>query len=549
MSGAEPAPGPLGRTCRFCFWALLAYWGAYALVAPVTNVDSQMYDLSRLTVAMRGGLFNNGLFTSIYQVMWPWTFDAVHLPFLELGWGCALPSFLCLAGTCYAVFAMTRARFGADAAWTALVALMALPCLVYQATSTKNDIPVLFTGAVWAYARWRWRRERRGVHVFWMALALGFMSGVKTTGALYAAILGAWMLWGLRDDRRVALRAASGLALAVLLFGSIETYVDSARVFGDPMGPPQVVRELRNPDGLRGAAANLSRYVAGSLYAGPTDQLWAARLEESIVGGERAFLARAGLADAGYYKTFSDRTLFFYQSGLEESSGFGPVGTIAMAAILAAGVLWRPRAVSWRLAAAALAGLLLLCLTVAYHEWVNRYLICWYALGSLAVVCALWERESAFRRALRWGLAALAIASAAAAPLLSYNRGPASIVASLRDREAFETSAYPLIGRLRARLRELRAQAPGSTVYYVACNDSPVLPILEDPRLDAVVLTPPGFTDLAAAGLLRNGDLVIEDFDTRSPLLVKVEDVSAPAVSVVGARTQAIYRIGGIPAR
>jgi hypothetical protein len=87
-------------------------------------------------------------------------------------------------------------------------------------------------------------------------------------------------------------------------------------------------------------------------------------------------------------------------------------------------------------------------------------------------------------------------------------------------------------------------------VYFVACNDSVVLPILEDPRLNAVVVTPPGFMDLAAHGLLANGDLVIEDFDTHSPLLVKVEDVSAPDVfSESTVRTQSIYRIEGNSAR
>jgi hypothetical protein len=550
MNRGEPAPGILGRICRFFFWALFAYWAAYSLVAPVTNIDSQMYDLSRLSVAMRGGLFNNGLFTSIFQVMWPWTFDAAHLPFLELGWACALPSFCCLAGTCYAVFAMTRARFGPDAAWMAIVGLIALPCLVYQGTSTKNDIPIVFSAATWVYARWRWQREQRGVHIFWMVLALGFMAGAKTTGALYAAILAAWMLWGLRDNRLFALRAVAGLAGALLLFGSIETYVESARVFGHPLGPPEVIRQLRNADGARGAAANFSRYVVGSVYAGPTDSRRASHPQALLLECERSFLSWAGLSNVGYDRRFSDKTLFFFQSGLEEVSGFGPVGTVAMATILAACFLWRPRSAWWRLSAAALGGFLLVSFTVAYGDWGNRYLISWYALGTVAAVCALWERESWLRVRLRWAFAALAVSSAVAAPLLSFNRGPASIVASLRDRENFETCAFPLMGRLRDRLRVLRAETPGNSVYYVACNDSLVLPILEDPQLEAAVVTPPVFIDLASRGLLANGDLVIEDFDTRSPLLSRVEDVSAPDVySENTVRNQSIYRIEGVPAR
>jgi hypothetical protein len=549
MSDDAPALGPLGRLSRLTFWALFLYWAVYCLVAPVTNIDSQMYNLARIVLAMKGGLFGNGLFTSVFQVMWPWSFDAVHLPFLEIGWGFALPSFLCLAGTCYVAFAMVRSRFGAEAAWVAVVSLVALPCLVYQGTSTKNDIPVLFAGATWAYARWRWEREQQGAHLFWMVLALGFMSGAKTTGALYAAILGAWTLWELRGSPRLAARALAGLALAALLFGSVETYVDSARLFGDPLGPPDVVRQLRNPDGLRGAAANLSRYVAGSVYTGPTYSREASPRLAALIGAERSLLSAAGLSDAGYDPRFSERSLFFFQSGLEEISGFGPVGSVAMLVTLAACLRWRPKAPWWRLAMAALAGFVAVSATVAYSDWGNRYLISWYALGTLAAVCALWERQTPIRVPLRWGFALVAIASALATPLLSFNRGPSALMASVRDRRAFETSAFPLIGRVRDRLAELRARAPGATIYYVAVNDSLVLPILEDDRLQAVVVTPPGFVDLADRHALADGDLVIEDFDTGVPLLVKVEEVSAPGLySENTVRTQAIYRVEGAQA-
>src|SRR5580704_4157982 len=114
---SESSEGPLGRISRFVACLGLVYWGTYALVAPVTNIDSQIYNIARVELALRGGLFGNRLFTSINQIIWPWAFDAVHLPFLQLGWGYALPSFCCFAGTCYVVFAMMRSRYGPDAAW------------------------------------------------------------------------------------------------------------------------------------------------------------------------------------------------------------------------------------------------------------------------------------------------------------------------------------------------------------------------------------------------------------------------------------------------
>ena len=37
--------------------SILVYWGIYALIAPVTNSDSHVYDLSRLSVVERAGFW------------------------------------------------------------------------------------------------------------------------------------------------------------------------------------------------------------------------------------------------------------------------------------------------------------------------------------------------------------------------------------------------------------------------------------------------------------------------------------------------------------
>jgi hypothetical protein len=536
--------GLLGRISRGTFWICALYWFAYALVAPVTNLDSQIYNLSRVSLALRGGLFHNGYFTSPFHVVWPWGFDTVHLPFLIMGWGYALPSFCCLMGTCFVAHRMIRAHYGRDAAWVAVVALLGLSCLVYQGTSTKNDIPILFSGAVWAYARWRWRTERKGSHLFWMILAVGFIAGAKTTGMLYGAILALATLWEARRARPLLPRVVGGLAASFLLLGSTETYVASTRLFGSPLGPAAVLRPLRNAEGIRGAAANLSRYIVGSLYLGPTDRGPTLHLVEGLVRAESSFLRWSGLGDAGMDPRIQDHGLFFHQSGFEELSGFGPLGTLAMAVMVAACFLWRPRSAWWQLAASGMAGLLLVSVNVAYSAWGNRFLICWYACGTLALVCVAWDGESGPRRALRSALAVIAIAFALGTPFLSFNRGPSALVASVTDRKRFETCGYPLIGAIRDRLRELKSETPSNRVFFIVCYDSTILPILEDPQLDALLVTPPAFDRLLAGGQVSEGDLVVEDCPTGSHLLRGVSEVRAPDVFAKGSwRTQEIYRV------
>ncbi|MFI5338094.1 MAG: hypothetical protein ACHQ5A_14995, partial [Opitutales bacterium] len=362
----------------------------------------------------------------------------------------------------------------------------------------------------------------------------------------YGLILALWTLWELRGQPTLALRAGGGLLGAFLLFGSVETYVESARLYGYPFGPPQLLYRMGNHDGVRGGLANLTRHVAGGIYAGPTTFRDGQRAVTLLVGAERTLLSWTGLTDAGTDPRFRDQTLFFHQSGLEELSGFGPIGTLAMATMLFACLRWRPRACWWRLASAAFLGLVLTSLAVSYTCWTSRYLISWYALGTIAFVCALWEREFSLSPVLRWVYVTVALVGVVAAPFNSFNRGPAGILASLCDRDRFETSTYPLIGKVRERLHHLHAESPHGWVYLVVNDESVALPLLEDKALDVIMVTQPVFTRLVAKDQLVAGDLVARESRTNSPALTLVEVVSAPDIySDNQTRTQYIYRAAG----
>jgi len=115
--------------------ALTAYWFAYALAGPVTTWDSNVYNLGRLLVARQGGLFGNPAWNDHRQIWFPWSFDAIHYPFVLLGAGFAVPSFLCFAGLLLIIHRLVSARYGTAAGWWCCLCLFALPTVVYQATS------------------------------------------------------------------------------------------------------------------------------------------------------------------------------------------------------------------------------------------------------------------------------------------------------------------------------------------------------------------------------------------------------------------------------
>jgi 4-amino-4-deoxy-L-arabinose transferase-like glycosyltransferase len=525
----ERAPlSVLGRIARAFACLGLAYWGLYALVTPVTNADSQIYNLARVVLAGRGGLFSNPYWTSPLQIMFPWTYDALHWPLFQLGFGYALPSYFCFFGTCLIVFKMTRNRAGPEAAWVAIVGLLALPCLVYQATSTKNDIPLVFCCAVWLYARWRWLRDSKTSHLLWMALAIGFMAGTKTTGIVYGGILSVWMLFELRRNRSLQMAAVGSITAALLLFGSIETYIESARLFGHPLGPPQIVQDNRNCDGLRGGAANLSRYIIGNLYFGQSDWRPSSRAIIELAAAERILLAHAGLTDAGTNVYGRDKQLFFYQTGFEELSGFGPLGSVGIGLMFAACFYWRPRETWWQLTMIAVFGLALISITIAYMQWNSRFLIGHFALTTIACTCLLWQADSQWRRVLRWGFVALAVTSATAAPLVSFNRGPACLVAAIRNRQQLETCMVPVIGKVLTRLHQLRATAPQGRIIVAAYHNSAILPYLTDPELAIDIASIKQCNWLLNNDILADGDILILDSECTHPRMARIDTITAP---------------------
>lgn len=532
----------LGRVSRFLAVTGLVYWGLAALVLPVVTIDSQMYNLARLELARRGGFFGSDHFTSIFHVLFPWGFDAVHLPFLLLGGGFSLPSYLCFAGTAHIAHRMMRARFGADAAWLAVATLAALPCLVYQAASTKNDLALVFAGAVWLYARDRWRTERRDGHLVWMAIALGFMAGAKSLGVVYAALLAALTLWEIRSRLGLAWRFAAGTLAALIILGSAETYVETARIYGHPLGPPQLVRRLSNQDGLKGTAANLIRYAGGGLYAGQTDFTGTQPLPNALANGARALLDVTGLTDAGIDRRFPDSRLFFSHTGLEELSGYGAVGTLVVGLLVFALLRWRPRALWWRMAVAALVATLVVSASVGYNPWSNRYLAVSYVLGATALVCFCWESRAP--RGFRWVLLTVVAGGVVSSPLLSFNRHPAALWAALHQREQIETSAFPVAGAMRTALREARAANPSARIFVVARDESVVLPLIQDRSLDVFLVRESVLRDLHATGKLRPGDWV----GSENPLPLAGFDlartVTAPNVFSHGLTvTHYLYRI------
>jgi hypothetical protein len=491
-----------GGWCAGLCIALWLYWAVYALVAPVTVWDSHTYNLARLELFRLGGFWGNALWNTERQISFPWAFDAVHMPFLRLGAGVALPSFLCFTGLLWIVHRLVTVHRSRRIAWHCCLGLLALPMLVYQATSTKNDVVVVFALACWLYALLEYRRTGGGLHLAAQAAALAFAAGAKTTGAAFAAVAGVVSLVALRRDPRGLRWFLASALLAGVLLGSVETYANNQRMFGAPFGSAGFLDGHRNRDGVRGAAANVVRYLCGNVTTGLEESTRAGRwLAGQTEHGCRRVLRALGLADAGYRSDFDDASLAFCHSHVEACSDFGPVGTLALAAAFVALVRFRRAGRAVRLLSlAAFASLAIVGATAAWMPWNNRFLLVPMTAATLALMLAV---SGPRLRVVQLGVLGLA-ALAAVQPLCgSFNRKPRDIRNAVLDRLGFALMENAVLGPVVRDVQARVASGECRDLILHAGVDSWILPFFAirgltvhpKPELPQAVLADPAYAD------------------------------------------------------
>ena len=424
------SPSSLERAVKWVVPSLLAYWLVYALVVPVTIWDSQTYNVARLLIARDGGLFGNDGWNNVKQASFPWGYDAVHYPFLFLGFGYALPSFACLIGVLLIIHRLVRESHGIPAAWWCCLAMLALPTLMYQATSTKNDIPVLFGVACWFYALKFWKSERRAIYLLLMALAL-------------VALLSAWTLWQIGWKRRELAMFTLFLTLGLLLLGSSETYIYNVKVYHHLLGPPDMVRRHMNRDGPAGAAATAIRIFFGLMNVG-VDVAHPATFCDWLSDVCRGILRFTHLREIGYYGPYNDERLHFLKDGGESSSDFGIVGMLALFCAIWVVLRCPWKDALWKLSTAGFLCLGLTCYTVGWQPWINRFLLLPMVLFTLAFILGIVRhRDTALYRHAAKPLFVLLLFSAVVFPLYSYNKGPENLRLSIAHRDEMITKENP----------------------------------------------------------------------------------------------------------
>jgi hypothetical protein len=462
--------------------SILVYWGVFALIAPVTNSDSQVYNLARLSVAERAGFWQATAWNSVRQVIFPWTFDAVHYPFLKLGWGSGLPSFLAFLGLLTIIFKLIAPKFGSKVGLWSILTLLAMPTLMLQATTTKNDLVIAFGVGCWLYSLVRFRRTQSRFFLFSAALSLAFTIGCKTSALPICAILILGTGWLLRKQLRNSLWFVLFLSPSLLLFGSIETYGLSGRIYHNLLGPAQFVNAHANQDGFRGATANFIRYYLANISTGIDGVDCRSGLPQLLEEKCRLLLGSFNLHDAGCRMDFSDANMPFLKDGSDSGSDFGFVGCVAL--VVNSLVIWRPRlkSLQWTLDVAGFALLALTCFTVAWMPWNARYLCLSFILFGLSLAILVFEspndrswKQIAVGLIIIWSAISLPLHCGQRRPLDFWNSFFARTELSLKQRSEMR-KVYEDVANLRMNKTD--------TWFLVAAENSWTLPFLNQPRMD-----------------------------------------------------------------
>lgn len=458
----------------------LVYWTICAVVSPVTTWDSQVYNLGRLAIADIEGFWSNRCWFSERQVIFPWTFDAVHYPFVKAGLCESIPSFLSLIGFLVIVYQVAREWYSESFALWSCLSLISMPTLIYQATSTKNDFVMVFLVASWFYALHRYRDERSTWFLVPSGLSLGFLAGAKTSGLFFCAVFFFLTLFVLRRHLSACKWFVASFAVSIILFGSVETYVLSDLRYGNPFGPPTFVQMHSNRDGLRGAVANFARCYIGSfscgIYMGFLQRSFCDNLENSA----RLVLHAAGLANAGYRSDFNDGNLKFQKTGGDDGSDYGIFGWVAFTASLVIPFFAPMKSRSRPFAVGGLAFLSLICVTVGWTPWNARFLLLPFALFAIATMIFVFHDLGAksFRRFLQ----ILILLQIAVTPIISWARKPTDLLRSIFNREELAFSERPTLLPVYHALESLAALRP--RVYLMAGSDSWVLEFLRIRNID-----------------------------------------------------------------
>lgn len=416
-----------------CFPILLclAYSAAQILFLPINNTDALTYHLPRVWLFIQNNSFFLESFSRYHEVIFPVGADILFYPFLALntsaGLGIfSLSSYVAIGAATYSIACIYTSPRNAT---LALLIMMSLTDLALQTSSVKNDIIMACVAINTLMIALKVTPETRSPQLLFFAALCTFGISTKTTflaflpglGILIATKLQLWkraprqqLLSGLWHERRLTLITI----VPLLITSQLWLFAWNARNYETWSGPEVFTHRHQQHDGIRGTAANLTRYGLQSLEVGYlTNQLSAWALNSRTLSENLALIYYCILEP--HFKDAGATREKFYTRWLshEDYAWFGPYGAGILYVCVPFALTRKPKILLALLPA--LGFFLIVAAQISWMPWNGRFFTTFFiSLAPALAVSLNIIRHKWFYRALL----GIAIASLCTTKIIDFNR-------------------------------------------------------------------------------------------------------------------------------
>ena len=394
------------------FAAAAVYLFVLGWLIPPSNPDSLRYHLLRVLLYQQ----NNSPFLDVvtphqaHRAVFPIGSDILFHSFLRFytDYGLAFFSFLSYIGIGAALYSIGCSVASRRVAMTTVFITLSLPLVVYQASSTKNDIVIAFVAIVCFLAAARLYNNPSAPDLLLLIVASVYGISVKT---LFLGFLGPFGLcFGFILLRRYPLsvwqpmilehRQLFGvLLIPLLVLSQVWLFLYNLNTTGSISGPAEFVQAHSNLDGLVGASANSVRYFLQSL-----DILKVVDLTIDKLLGSSTNDWLFALYTQLFYPVFGDvgtNSTFQISTSISEGkSWFGPLSFLLFYPAVGY-ALFRGGAFVRAVALSVLGYGAMVAWQLPWMPWNNRFFSLWFVVAAVCLAFLLQQKADSMQR-LNW---------------------------------------------------------------------------------------------------------------------------------------------------
>lgn len=252
------------------------YLGLQAIILPPSNWDSMAYNLSRVLLFQQQKSLLLTNVAGIWQSIFPVGADILHHTFLRFynDYGIGIFSFLSYLSVAFGTYALSRRYTSCEISLVSTLVVISLPELVYQATSTKNDI-IVNALAIFCFLTFHRLLDEINLKDF-IILILALIWGISVKTTWLAFLLPFSLFFGIIILQKYPLRIWSQLifrnwrllilfVVPALIFSQFWLFIHNYYIWGSWSGTPEYNALSKQVDGLKGSLANLVRYLLQSI--------------------------------------------------------------------------------------------------------------------------------------------------------------------------------------------------------------------------------------------------------------------------------------------